>query len=238
MALQYPISYLILAITCLGCSSIAFAKGRYVYPAVGVTWIGIAFLGLAVAYFLNRPGFLGKLSNGGRHPLAWLLLCPYLVVSAVSRSMSRGKLASAEIRPGLHMGRHLAADEATRLRQSANIKTVVDLAAEHTETLPFREAHYHSLPVLDAMPPTADQLAAAIRAIDAGLADGSVYLHCALGYGRSGTVAAAYLIHAGAAADVKQAIALLKQARPGVVLSRGQRDAVVDFARCRSRPAL
>ena len=48
-------------------------------------------------------------------------------------------------------------------------------------------------------------------------------LCCALGYGRSATVAAAWLLASGRAAGVDDAMAMVRRARPGAVLTPAHR---------------
>lgn len=47
---------------------------------------------------------------------------------------------------------------------------------------------------------------------------GPVYVHCALGHGRSACVVVAYLLSTGAVGTVAEGIRLLKSLRPGVRL--------------------
>jgi hypothetical protein len=229
MVFQYPLSYLTLAVTCFGCSGVALSKGRYLPVAGLLIWIGGSFLLLALAYWGNAPFLLGKRASGGRNPLSWILVGPYLLVSALSQALARSKSPYTEVAPGLYMGRHLGDDEAEAMVRSTGVRTVIDLAAEHTEASIFRTLDYCSLPVLDAMPLTAGQLRSAVGIIQQKLPGGPVFVHCALGFGRSGCVAAAYLIAAGLATDVKNALSQLKRIRPGITLSRGQRDVVEEF---------
>lgn len=229
MVVQYPLSYLALALTCFGCSGVAFSKGRYLPVAALLIWIGVSFLLLALAYGVNAPFLLGKRASGGRNPLSWILIGPYLLISAFSQALARSKSPYSEVAPGFYMGRHLGDEEAEAMVRSTGVRTVIDLAAEHTEATIFRSLDYHSLPVLDAMPLTAEQLRLAVGIVQQKLLSGPVFVHCALGFGRSGCVAAAYFIAAGLATDVKNAVSQLKRIRPGITLSRGQRDVVAEF---------
>jgi protein-tyrosine phosphatase len=53
-----------------------------------------------------------------------------------------------------------------------------------------------------------------------------VYVHCAVGHGRSATFVAAYLLASGAADSPQQAIAFLKARRPGVHINSAQQAAL------------
>jgi protein-tyrosine phosphatase len=83
-------------------------------------------------------------------------------------------------------------------------------------------AAYRSLPTLDAAaPPNPRVFDDLVRAL-AG-ASAPVYVHCALGHGRSALVVAAVLVARGLANDAARAEALIKAARPGVGLNKAQR---------------
>jgi protein-tyrosine phosphatase len=97
----------------------------------------------------------------------------------------------------------------------------LDLVAEMPEATSFRKlANYRSLPILDATAPTLDQLRDAIDWVERQ--PGPVFVHCALGHGRSGTVVAACLLARGLASDAKMAVNQLRELRPGVRLNRVQ----------------
>ena len=55
---------------------------------------------------------------------------------------------------------------------------------------------------------------------------GPLLVCCALGYSRSATAVAAWLLHSRRAADIDAALALIRAARPGVVLHPQHRQAL------------
>jgi protein-tyrosine phosphatase len=73
---------------------------------------------------------------------------------------------------------------------------------------------------------TAAQLRAAADCIEAALSHGEVLVCCALGYSRSATAVAAWLMISGRAADSDAAIALVCARRRGVVFSAEHRQAL------------
>ncbi len=107
------------------------------------------------------------------------------------------------------------------------VRVVINLHRRHHDPgqmgrLGLTEVH---IPVRDFTPPTPPQIdqgvAAITRAIDAGQA---VLVHCAGGKGRSGTLAACYLVSRGmSAAD---AIAEVRALRPGAIETTRQEKAI------------
>lgn len=188
----------------------------FLYPAV-------SFSLLAVAYDRDWPQLLGKRADGSRGLACRLLLAPYLLLTRFSFLLYKmlGRHSTAcEIIPNLFLGRRLTAKEAGRFDAAA----VLDLAAEFSESPLLRNPdRYLSLPVLDATPPTIEQLNRATRWITEQLALRPVYVHCALGHGRSASVVVAYLLHSARVNGVRDGLRLIRQLRTGVGLSSTQR---------------
>ena len=85
------------------------------------------------------------------------------------------------------------------------------------------------LATIDNTPPSLDDLRRGSDFIRAEIArGGKVYVHCAVGCGRAPTMAAAYLISTGMTAD--EALRRVKQVRPFVHPTPGQREALAAFA--------
>lgn len=86
------------------------------------------------------------------------------------------------------------------------------------------------IPVKDFTPPTLEQMIDFVAVVDRASADGRpVGVHCTAGLGRSGTMAAAYLVAVGSTAD--DAMAKVRQLRPGSIETPEQEDAVRSFER-------
>jgi protein-tyrosine phosphatase len=185
-----------------------------------LAWPAASFLVVALAYASLGPRLLGKLPDGRIALWALALHLPYFVMTwgvwHVQRLLSNGEPAQ-EVAPGLWVGRRPFPWELP-----ADVTLVVDLTGEFRELAGVRAGrNYICVPTLDAMTPHPVDLS---RAVDtAAKWDGDVYVHCALGHGRTGMFAAAVLVARGVAPDVKTAIGLLRAARPGIRLNLAQR---------------
>ncbi len=85
------------------------------------------------------------------------------------------------------------------------------------------------LPVADFAPPTPEQLAQGIAAVDEAVASGRrVAVHCGGGLGRTGTLLACWLIHQGLGAE--EAITRVRASRPGSIETARQAAAVRAYA--------
>ena len=90
------------------------------------------------------------------------------------------------------------------------------------------------LPVRDMSAPSLEILEAAVETItQANQTNMAVAVHCMAGIGRTGTVLAAYFVNEGMTAE--EAIRKVRQLRPGSVETRGQEQAVAEFAARRQK---
>jgi protein-tyrosine phosphatase len=191
-------------------------------------------LGLAAAaYFGAGPGIFQK--RDGRLPwTTWWALGPVLLGQELSRRYYRRQCrAWNELTPRVWIGgvlNHGEAAEAVRNRVTA----VLDLTAEFSEPAPFRAVTYRNIPVLDLTAPTVDQLHEMAAFIDEESRKGIVYLHCKIGYSRTAAAAAAYLLRVGTVRTVPEAIDLLRQVRPPIVIRPEIITALNDFAKTNS----
>ena len=120
--------------------------------------------------------------------------------------------------PGVFVGRRLPLTDLP-----PGVGVVVDLTSEFAapSCVRTREGKYVCLPTLDGHAPSAR----ALRALLDEVADneGPLYVHCAAGHGRSAMLAATLLVRRGHAADVDEAMALMRKSRPAVRLMPAQR---------------
>jgi protein-tyrosine phosphatase len=70
---------------------------------------------------------------------------------------------------------------------------LLDMTAEHPETLASLDIEYLNVPVLDLTQPSQPQLDAAVAFITKHARRGGVYVHCALGVSRSVAAVVAYV---------------------------------------------
>jgi protein-tyrosine phosphatase len=190
---------------------------------VGLGWLSVSLLIVGTAYLGAGPKVLMKSGRGSLSVASWFLLGPFHLLNALIfggyRRLSR-EPASAEIIPGLYLGRRLWVTEA----RAMGADFVLDLTCEMSENRLMRDSGgYHCLPVLDNGCPSLDQLREGVAWLGARLGHGRVYVHCAAGHGRSATLVVAYLLSKGVVGNVEEGIAFLRARRPGVRLNRCQR---------------
>ena len=185
------------------------------YAAVLPLYAAVSFALLAAAYAGVGPRLLFKRADGRRSPLGWLLFAPYFLLNAFTfglyRRVSR-EPAYVQVAPNVWFGRRLSACEA----EAGGWVSVLDLAGEFPASRVG--AGYRSLPVLDAAAPTEAELRDAVAWIAEAVALGPVYVHCALGHGRSACVVVAYLLSMGAVGTVAEGARRLRSLRAGVRL--------------------
>ena len=182
-------------------------------------WSGLSFCAVAAAYALQRPCVFGKRMDG---TMAWgpcASLLPFLLLTWLlwycQTCFSREAVCD-EVAPGLWLGRRAGLEELP-----PDITLIVDLTSEFCEAQAVRAGRaYLCLPTLDNAASAPEAFRNAVREIVSY--GGAVYIHCALGHGRSALVAAAVLMARGLAFDPEDALARVKQARPGDRLSRDQ----------------
>ena len=191
----------------------------------------LSFVVVTAAYAWLGPVVYGKSARTGVLPwLAWLALLPVHALNALAFHLvirMSDEPPADEVLPGVWLGRRLAARESALL-ESWGARSVLDLTSEFQDPPFVRALAYRVIPVLDDHGPGAEQLRDGVAFLLN--APRPVYVHCALGHGRSATFVAALALATGAASDPASAVALLREKRPGVRLSPGQRAALAAFA--------
>jgi len=193
------------------------------WPAAGLGMVAGAYFGLG-------PGTFRK--SDGRVPLSThMVLAPVLIGQHLSLAYYRRHCrAWDEVAPGVLIGRILTdAEAAAAVKQG--VTAVLDLTAEFSEAAPFRATTYLNLPILDLTGPTYEQLHEAVLYLAEEAAKGTVYLHCKIGYSRSGAVAGAYLLSSHRTATVEETVARLRVVRPSIIIRPEAMEALRAFAR-------
>jgi protein-tyrosine phosphatase/membrane-associated phospholipid phosphatase len=189
----------------------------------------------AVALAISAAGYVALGSNifrkrGGAIPFStWFVLWPVLIGQRVSLSFyARQCRPCNRLTDSLWIGRRLSTAEA-RQAQIDGVTAVVDLTGELAESKPFRPLNYLPIPILDLTAPHPAQIDQAINFIRKNSERGIVYLHCKAGYSRTAVVAGAYLLADGKAHTVESALAMLRKARPTIVIRPEAMKALDDF---------
>jgi len=191
-------------------------------------------VGVALAYLLTFPGLLMKRADGSLHWLSWVVFWPYVLLSGVLlggfRIVSRGR-AYDEIVPGVLLGGRLLPWERSGLQAKESL-AVLDLTFELPEARALRSRFkYRCIPLLDASAPSQDELHEGVEWLIQEAEKGCVYVHCAAGHGRSATFVAAYLLQTGVSTSPADAISLIAQRRPGVLLNSRQFVVLGEYAK-------
>ncbi|SDS93268.1 phosphatase PAP2/dual specificity phosphatase family protein [Pseudomonas prosekii] len=203
-----------------------FGAAIFAIPAFGLgggwlwlIWPAVALFLVALNYaVLDADGFQ-KRADGRLSPAARWLFAPYTAAAWInSRLWTYKHPQPNEVVDNVWLGRLPDGD------QLQPFKAIVDLCAE----LPLNPQGraYKSLPVLDLTAPSAEQCLAAAQAIEQLRQQGPLLVCCALGYSRSATAVAAWLLHSGRATSVDAAVAMIRAARPRVVLHTAHRQAL------------
>jgi protein-tyrosine phosphatase len=187
----------------------------------------LSFLLLSLAYAGIGPDLLGKQRDGRRAwwAIAWSL--PYsLLAECVWRLVIlRGREpAIGHVTDNLYCGRRLTRREQAVFARHP-IQGCLDLTAEFSEASYLRSLpHYRSAPILDGTAPTVEHLQELVDWLTTTTTSSPIYVHCALGHGRTSTVVVAFLIRNGFEQDIDSALSRLRALRSGVDINATQRE--------------
>jgi protein-tyrosine phosphatase/membrane-associated phospholipid phosphatase len=202
-------------------AALSFPGGWFLWslwPAISLALVSLIYAAIGARGFQKRAD--GRLSVA-----ATALLLPYLAGAWInSRAWTRRHPHPAQVADGVWIGRIPTGRE---LRESA-ANGVVDLSAE----LPFSgtAAFYRSVPVLDLTVAGEQALREAAEAIEEARRGGTVLVCCALGYSRSAAAVVAWLLMTRRAQSVEEAMRIVREARPFVVLHSEHSAALQAFA--------
>jgi membrane-associated phospholipid phosphatase len=175
------------------------------WPAISLTLVAANYAWFGADGF--QKGADGRMSLAAR-----CLYAPYLLGAWInSRLWTRGDGDPALVRDRVSLGRIPARGEAV------GFATIVDLCAE----VPDRSgsAACNAYPLLDLIAPDPDRLREIACAIERARAAGSVLVCCALGYSRSASAVAAWLLTTGRATTSDDAMEQIRRVRGSIVLN-------------------
>ena len=197
-------------------------------------WPAIALTIVSSSYFGGGPGVYRKID--GRLPWsARLVLAPCLVGQYLSLVYYRRKCRPWDaVTEKIWIGGRLTRAQANEALRSG-VTAVLDLTAEFSEPRVLRAVSYRNIPVVDLTTPTQSQLLDIARFIADRNREGIVYVHCKIGFSRSAAAIAAYLIMSGHASGAREAFAIIRRARPSIVIRPEVVAALDQFESCHQR---
>ena len=167
-------------------------------------WPALSLAIVACAYATHNPAMFQKRPDGTVSLASRILFLPYRLGARLNiRFWTRRLDPHVEIMDGVRLGRFpSAASECSRFA------TVIDLTAELVRPA-GTECRWISLPMLDLVPPSASERSAAAEAMEDARIHGPVLVCCALGFQRSASAVATWLLRTGRVTDGRAAEALL-----------------------------
>lgn len=198
------------------CSALAIHFGGF---ALWLLWPAWSLLMVALNYALFGAKGFQKRADGRLSAASSWLLAPYLLGAWInSRAWTRNHPQPDAVADGVWLGR------IPGKAKGQAFAAIADLCAE----LPCRVEGkvYRELASLDLIAPSRQQCLQAAVAIEDLRRHGPVLVCCALGYSRSATAIAAWLLHSGRCRSVAEAVSLLRRARPQVVLGEAHLQAL------------
>ncbi len=215
------------SLSLLGAAQIGLGVSAGGVAGVLLGWSGISFLTVGIAYAGAGPRVFGKRPDGTVHWGNTLFLLPYLALTyAIGWAKCRScRDKKHEIIDGLFLGQRLTSSRDL----PENTVLVVDFTSELQEPKEIRAGRrYLYVPTLDTHVPQDTLLREVIEAIveERERKQGTVYVHCALGHGRSAMAVSGVLIASGLASSVDEAEAMVRKCRSAVRLSPAQKAAL------------
>ncbi len=214
--MRYAVVFMLFGLTC----ALYVATPQVLGVRLIAASFAIAFSGVGLAYaFIGQRAFLKK-PNGELSLLSYVLFWPYHGLNWLSlRAFRRAGRENAfdKIEENVYLGCRLSPSDEQDI-EKLSLKSVLDLTCEFSEISALRQLSYRCIPVLDTRAPSLESLKAGAEWIEAESAKGPVYVHCALGHGRSATFVAAYLLLSGKARTSQEAIDRIKALRPRIGL--------------------
>jgi hypothetical protein len=201
------------------------------WASIPLLMICTAYLIVGLAFATANPRWFCKRPNGTITPVVRLALLPFLGLNDVLLwfiARTSKEHAADHIDACVYLGRRISMRDYLSLFPQG-VSGTVDLTAEFVELPALRNGPYLLTPTMDTFEPTLEQLKEAVDFIELHRDPGPVYVHCAMGHGRSATVVAAWLI-ATKKLTVPEAVAFLKERRPLIGLHAEQMELLHTFS--------
>ena len=210
-------------------AAVVVIAGAIFWPwGLVLLWPAIALGIVAIAYFRAGPIVFHKTEG----TLPWstrFVLAPCLLGQYLSLLYYRSRCRPWDkVTPRIWIGGKLG-HRSAQTAVSSGVVSVLDLSAEFSETKPFRKSNYRNIPVLDLTAPTQTQLLEMSKFIGDHSRNGTVYVHCKIGYSRSAAAVAAYLMLSGKVNTAEEAFAMIRRVRPSAVIRPEVRSALSEF---------
>lgn len=221
---RHGVWVLVYVLLSAGCAALACLGGFWLWWL----WPAVSCMLVATAYAYLGAAVWQKQHNGRFSLAAGLLLWPHRICMEANRRfwLYRQSTSSEVLPEKIHIGSIAEAD-----KFGAVLDVCAELPVKRTPTV------YASVPMLDMVAPsTADlRLAAGILQKFLQQHRGPVLVCCALGYGRSVAVVLAWLLLYGGIEDWEEAVAIIRNVRPGMVLPPATRRAVLSAVKTEGR---
>lgn len=216
--MKYALVFAALGMTCFYGAS----TSRHVALQVVLLSCAFCWLGVGAAYGFNNPQLFGKKRDGTLRVWSWIWFWPYHALNALTLQVFRwtNRQRWTKIDEQLYLGCQLNRRDEKMLREM-EVVGVLDLTCEFAEIATLRRRPYLCIALLDTTAPTISQLNEGVQWIIENASQDNVYVHCALGHGRSATFVAAYLIKTQKM-TVVESVQWVSARRHGVQLSVAQ----------------
>lgn len=180
-------------------------------------WPALCLFVLTGGYLHAGPSIFRKSEGvgpdaGKRCTDSRIILAPYEAGARLTRRFFFRAPPAVAVTPGLWLGGF------PRVLPEETCG-IIDLTAEYPRSAVSHGKRYASIPMMDLLPPTAEEIARAVDVYREFRKHGPVLVHCALGMTRSAAVAAVILLEEKTCAGPEEAVEHIRALRPEVTLS-------------------
>ena len=190
---------------------LAAAAFRLQNAAFFLLWPAAALFAVAMAYAHWGTAVFQKNTQGEVSVSAKIILLPYTLSAWLSK-----KYFTSELPPYCRISKNLYLGSFPQKQIKQDF--LIDMTAEF-DSSNIKCKGVYAFARMDLLAQTPQQINQAAQKAAQIIKQGSLLICCALGLGRSAVIAAAALILLRQAKDTEQALALIKKARPQIVLT-------------------